>query len=112
MQNGPTVRPCIGVCAARERARWSFWDQDAAIVAGTYLEGVRRAGGVVLGLVPEDLAAPEVEALVDRIDGLLLIGGADVDPASYGHERSPRTERTVPLRDRFELALVRAALAR
>jgi putative glutamine amidotransferase len=113
MQNGPTLQPpCIGVCAAREPARWSFWDQDAAIVAGTYLEAVRRAGGVSLGLLPADLAPSEVEALVDRIDGLLLIGGADLDPASYGADRSPRTERTVPLRDRFELALVRAALAR
>ncbi len=106
------ARPVIGICAAIEPARWSFWNQDAALVAETYSRAVRRAGGLPIGLLPEELAPADVEALVDRVDGLLLIGGADLDPATYGAVPSPRTEATVPLRDRFELALVRAALAR
>jgi putative glutamine amidotransferase len=114
MQNGPSSgpRPIIGICAATEPARWSFWDQDAALVADTYLTAVRRGGGLPVILVPEDLAAADVEALLDRVDGLLLIGGADVDPSAYGAVPSPRTERTVPMRDRFELALVHGALER
>jgi putative glutamine amidotransferase len=106
------ARPFIGICAASEPARWSFWEQDAALVADTYLEKVRHAGGLPLVLVPDDLGPADVEALIDRVDGLLLIGGADVDPEVYGEAASPRTERTVPVRDRFELALVREALNR
>jgi putative glutamine amidotransferase len=104
-------RLAIGICAAAERAAWSFWDQDAALVADTYLDCVRRAGGLPLMLPPEPLSASDVEALIARIDGLLLIGGADLDPASYGQVPTARTEATYPVRDEFELALVRAALA-
>jgi putative glutamine amidotransferase len=110
MPGGP--RPFIGICAATEPARWSFWDQDATLVADTYLRAVRNASGLPLVLAPEDLAPADVTALIARVDGLLLIGGADLDPSSYGATRSPRTEATVPLRDRFELALVREALER
>lgn len=104
-------RPAIGICAAAERAAWSVWDQDAALVAGTYLDCVRRAGGLPILFAPEPLGEPDVEALIARIDGLLLIGGADLDPASYGQAQAARTEATYPSRDEFELALVRAAFA-
>src|SRR5205085_495752 len=99
----------IGICAVRERARWSFWDQDAHLVADTYVAAVKRAGGIAM-LLPIDLRAPGV--LLERIDGLLLIGGADVDPASYGAEPHPATEATYPERDRFEIELLTGALAR
>jgi len=104
-------RPAIGICAAWDRAAWSFWHQDAALVAGTYLDCVRRAGGLPIMLAPELLSERDVEALIARVDGLLLIGGADLDPASYGQAATARTEATYPLRDEFELALVRAAFA-
>ncbi|MGV1050165.1 MAG: gamma-glutamyl-gamma-aminobutyrate hydrolase family protein [Solirubrobacterales bacterium] len=104
-------RPVIGICAASERAAWSFWNQDAALVAATYLSAVRRGGGLPVALAPEALSAADVETLMGRVEGLLLIGGADLDPASYGQEQTPRTEAMYPLRDGFELALVRAAFA-
>jgi putative glutamine amidotransferase len=107
----PRRRPVIGICAVQERARWSFWDQEAALVASTYLTAVRRGGGLPLPLVPEALTPSDLECLAGRIDGLLLIGGADVDPACYGQEPTPRTEATFPARDEFELALAGAALA-
>jgi putative glutamine amidotransferase len=115
--NGASSRPAtpaalIGVCAAFEAARWSFWEQDAALVPGSYLRAVRRAGGVPLGLLPQESAADLVDALLERVDGLLLIGGADVDPSCYGAARAPETEATYPLRDRFELALSRRAMER
>jgi putative glutamine amidotransferase len=105
-------RPVIGICAASERAAWSFWDQDAALVAGTYLDCVRRAGGLPLLFAPEAVSESDVQSLIARVDGLLLIGGADLDPASYGQAPTAWTEATYPLRDEFELALVRAAFAR
>lgn len=102
-------RPLIGVCAAWERAAWSFWDQPAAVVAGTYLGAVRRAGGTPVVLTPEPLGDAQIESHRAWLDGLLLIGGADIDPACYGQPAAERTEATFPLRDAFEIALARAA---
>lgn len=104
------MTPVIGVCAAFERARWSFWDQPAAIVSSTYLNKINHAGGLAIGLIPGPDVTESPELLLRRIDGLLLIGGADLEPASYGAPRTERTEATVPTRDAFELALARAAL--
>lgn len=101
--------PVIGICAVRESARWSFWEQTAHLVADSYVSAVQNAGGRAI-LLPVDARAPE--ALVDLVDGLLLIGGADIDPATYGKEHEPGTEATYPDRDAFELAVLDAALAR
>jgi putative glutamine amidotransferase len=99
----------IGLCAVRERARWAFWDQTAHLVADTYVEAVQSTGVHAL-LLPVAGRAPE--ALLDRVDGLMVIGGADLDPATYGQERSEHTEATYRERDEFELALTREALRR
>jgi putative glutamine amidotransferase len=99
----------IGICAARERARWAFWDQPAHLVADSYVASVQRSDAVAV-LLPVDVRAPE--EMLERIDALLLIGGADVDPASYGAPSEPVTESTYPERDRFELALLLGALKR
>ena len=101
--------PVIGICAVRERARWAFWDQTAHLVADTYVEAMRSAGALTV-LLPVDPRAPE--ALLERIDGLLLIGGADLDPRSYGAEPIDSVEATYSERDEFEIALTRFALAR
>jgi putative glutamine amidotransferase len=103
------VETVIGICAVRERARWAFWDQTAHLVADTYVEAVRQTGAAAV-LLPVDTRAPE--ALLDRIDGLMVIGGADLDPAVYGQTRSEHTEKTYRERDEFELALTRAAVER
>lgn len=104
--------PIIGICAALESARWGFWHQRAAIVPGTYLDKVHAAGAVAIGLLPGERSVDEADALVDRIDGLLLLGGVDVAPESFGQQPTERTEVTEPLRDTFEISLVRAALIR
>src|SRR5262249_51920458 len=103
------MRPVIGICAVRERARWAFWDQDAHLVADTYVRPIQRAGATAV-LLPVD-AQPDVE-LLDRIEGLLLIGGADIDPSSYGAEPEAPTEKTYIERDRFEIAMLRGAIDR
>jgi putative glutamine amidotransferase len=101
--------PVIGICAVRERARWAFWDQDAHLVADTYVSSVQRTGAIAI-LLPVDPRAPLT--LLDRVDALLLIGGADLDPASYGQEREPGIEATYHVRDEFEIALLRGAISR
>ena len=103
------VETVIGVCAVRERARWAFWDQTAHLVADTYVEAVQASGAVAV-LLPVDARAPEV--LLDRIDGLMVIGGADLDPEVYGQPRSEHTEKSYRERDEFELALTRRAVER
>jgi len=102
--------PVIGVCAAFERARWSFWDLDAALVPAPYLSAVSRAGGLTVALPPDRRVAEDPGQTVALLDGLLLIGGIDVEPAAYGGPSDPRTEATSPLRDAFEIALVQEAL--
>jgi putative glutamine amidotransferase len=107
--------PAIGICAAVERARWTVWDEEAALIPRSYARAVHGAGGLVLVLPPygeEDLAEAPLEELLDGLDGLLLAGGSDIDPASYGAEREPETGTTWPERDAFELALTRTALDR
>lgn len=101
--------PVIGICAVHERARWSFWDQPAHLVADSYVGSVQRTGAIAV-LLPVDTRAPA--GLLDRVDALLLIGGADLDPAMYGAGRDPALEATYPERDEYEIALLRGALAR
>lgn len=102
----------IGICAAVERARWSHWDDRVALTPWAYVEAVQLAGGSALVLAPDDEAAEKPDPLLDRIDALMLAGGADVDPASYGAAPHERTGETRPERDRFELGLVHRALER
>jgi putative glutamine amidotransferase len=104
--NAPS-EPIIGVCAVRERARWGVWDQEAHLVADSYVRSVQRSGAIAV-LLPVDTRAPL--QLLERIDALLLIGGADIDPASYGAPREAETEATYPERDAFEIALLHGAL--
>jgi putative glutamine amidotransferase len=106
--NAPS-EPVVGICALRERARWGFWDQLAHLVADSYVSSVQRTGAVAV-LLPVDARSPLV--VLDRVDALLLIGGADVDPATYSAERGPATEATYPERDEFEVALLHGAVAR
>ncbi|HEV2997797.1 MAG TPA: gamma-glutamyl-gamma-aminobutyrate hydrolase family protein [Solirubrobacteraceae bacterium] len=105
-------RPRIGICAALERARWSVWDQEAALLPRNYVLAVQRGGGLAVMLPPDAATVAAPQETLDLLDGLLLAGGADIDPASYGEPPHPETTGTVPERDAFEIALVRAAIAR
>ncbi len=100
----------IGISGANEKARWGAWDQFADLAPAGYARSVQEAGGVAV-LLPTDEAVTEApESLLERLDGLILAGGADVDPASYGAVAAPVTTDIRPDRDRFELALAGAAL--
>ncbi len=105
-------RPVIGICTAVEQAKWSVWDQPAALLPLSYVEAVQRAGAIVLMIPPDERSAEEPQALLELLDGLILAGGADIDPASYGQDADPQTLGTVPARDAFEIALTHAAIER
>jgi putative glutamine amidotransferase len=105
-------RPAIGICTALERARWSVWDQQAYLLPRSYIVAVQRAGGLALMLPPDEALERHPDEVLDLIDGLILAGGADIDPASYGGAPHPETRGTVPERDGFEIALARRALER
>lgn len=89
-----------------------MWDQEAVLLSRSYVEAVQRAGALVMMLPPDRLLLEAPEEVLDLLDGLVLAGGADIDPASYGAKPHPETLDTVPERDRFEIALVRAAIER
>ena len=109
----PLPTPVIGICAAIERVSWGVWNEyEVTLVPRSYVRAVQRAGGLGIVLPPDEAVAADPGLLLDRVDGLILAGGADVDPASYGAEPHPETRGSWPDRDRFEIALARAALAR
>jgi putative glutamine amidotransferase len=104
------TRPVIGICTALERASWSVWEQPAALLPLNYIEAVQRAGGLVAMLPPDPQLAQDPSQALALIDGLILAGGADIDPASYAQDAHPQTVGTVPERDAFEIALTRGAI--
>ena len=106
------TRPVIGICAAIETAQWAAWEVEVTLSPRTYSLAVQRAGGLALILPPDDVVAESPDELLDLIDGLILAGGSDIDPASYGAKPHPETRGTRPERDRFELALGTRALER
>jgi putative glutamine amidotransferase len=105
-------RPVVGICTAIERASWGAWETLCNLSPRAYALTVQAAGGTVLLLPPDDAVAEQPGELLDLIDGLMLAGGSDLDPASYGARPHPATRGSWPERDRFELALAHAALER
>ena len=88
------------------------WHRDGVGVQESYIEAIHRAGGIEAVLLPVDLDADGAARRVARFDGLVLVGGGDVDPSRYGQEPHPRIYDVEPRRDAFELALARAAVDR
>jgi putative glutamine amidotransferase len=106
-------RPVIGICSAIERASWAAWGEVVVNLSPrTYSLAVQRAGGLALVLPPDDAAAEAPDELLDMLDALILAGGSDIDPASYGAKPDPETKGSWPERDRFEIALGTRALER
>ena len=109
----PTSRrsdlPVIGVTTYRETARWGVWESVADLLHAPYADAVLAAGGVPVLLPPVSGDAAVAEAVVSRIDGLIISGGADVDPGRYGEDPHPRTVTWRQDRDAWETALLQAA---
>ena len=106
------ARPVIGICTPLERARWGAWNLDAFLLPRNYVDAVHRAGAMALLLAPDPVLVEDPDEILDRLDGLMLAGGADIDPEAYCAAAHPLTIGSVPERDTFEVALVRRALER
>ncbi len=100
--------PVIGISAYREQAQWGKWETEAVVLPHRYPDRVAEAGGVPV-LLP---AVPGISEVIGRLDGLVLSGGGDVDPAVYGAQPHPETTSVRPRRDAAEAELLSAALRR
>jgi putative glutamine amidotransferase len=105
------VRPLIGLTTYREQARWGVWDQPADLLQVEYSDAIVRAGGLPVLLPPATEDPDAAATVVARLDGLVVSGGADVEPEQYGEEPHPRTAQWRPDRDAWELALLTSAAA-
>jgi len=105
-------RPVIGICTSLVEASWSVWNQRAALTPHGYITAIHRAGGIAVMIPPDPEFIREADQVLDLIDGLILAGGNDIDPSTYGAEPHPETKGTVAERDESELALARRAWER
>ena len=100
------TKPLIGIgsdIAQKEGQR------DRAFAFTTYTEAIRQAGAIAVVIPPQPENAAEI---VEELDGLLLAGGDDCDPAAYGQPRHPTVEPMDPRRQTNDLSLARAARQR
>jgi len=104
--------PRIGLTTYVEDARWGVWNRPAVVLPQSYVAAVAAAGGLPVLLPPGATAGPAAaRRAVGAIEGLILTGGADVDPTCYGAEPHPETQGARPDRDWWETDLLDAALA-
>ncbi|GAA1600358.1 gamma-glutamyl-gamma-aminobutyrate hydrolase family protein [Kribbella hippodromi] len=108
MVSNASDRPRIGITTYLEPATWGIWQREAALLPRVYLEAVVAAGGTPL-LLPPIGTDPSI---LEMLDGLIISGGCDVDPAAYGATPHPETVDTRPNRDDHEQQLVHAALTK
>jgi putative glutamine amidotransferase len=103
------TRPIIGITSYLEHAAWGPWNKPVVLTPATYVRAVERAGGRPF-LVPP--LTDGLDEAIDAVDGLLFIGGSDIDPSLYGATPHPETTRIRPQRDRAEAPLLTSALER
>ncbi|QZT64268.1 gamma-glutamyl-gamma-aminobutyrate hydrolase family protein [Mycolicibacterium austroafricanum] len=109
------TRPVIGLTTYLQQAQTGVWDVRASFLPAIYFEGVGMAGGIAVLLPPQAADAAVADRVLDSLDGLIITGGRDVDPSSYGAQRHPATDEPVGdsrTRDAFEFALLQGALRR
>ena len=88
------------------------WDVRASFLPQVYFQGVTASGGAAVLLPPQPVDADIAERVLDSLDGLLITGGNDVNPAAYGQEPHPSNDKPAPERDEWEFMLLRGALER
>src|SRR5205823_6606664 len=103
------MRPLIGITTDVVVAAYGAWEEESALVPSDYVRSVELAGGRPLLVPPSE---EDLEETLDVLDAVIFSGGSDLDPATYGQEPHPETNGVIEARDRAELELLEAALAR
>jgi gamma-glutamyl-gamma-aminobutyrate hydrolase PuuD len=103
------VKPLIGITSYAEKVQMGVWTEPSALVPLAYTKAVEVAGGRPMVIPPVHGA---VEETLDALHGVIFSGGGDLDPELYGADAHPATDRPKPWRDKPELELLEAALAR
>ena len=98
------TRPVIGITASIDHRPPAYGETYS--LARKYAEGVLQAGGVPL-IVPHNLDEDSLSVVLDRLDGVVLSGGGDIDPALFNEDAHPLTCDLAPDRDRVEVTLAR-----
>jgi putative glutamine amidotransferase len=97
--------PIIGLTSYDPVAAWGAWNAPATLVPQNYIDAVIAGGGIPIALPAVD----DADAVLERIDGLILIGGPDVDPRRYGEAPHEMTRPASHRRDAFEFAVLEGA---
>jgi putative glutamine amidotransferase len=109
------ARPVLGVTTYLQQAKTGVWDVRASFLPAIYFEAVALAGGIAVLLPPQPVDGDIADRVLDGLDGLILTGGRDVDPASYGQRPHPATDAPNDdnrMRDAWEIALFNGAVRR
>jgi putative glutamine amidotransferase len=106
------ARPVVGMTTYLEQAQTGIWDVRASFLPHIYFEGVTLAGGIAVLLPPQPVDDHIANRVLDGLDGLVITGGKDVDPARYGQAPHPKTDEPRHDRDEWEFALLAGALKR
>lgn len=105
-------QPVVGLTTYLQRAVTGVWDVKAAFLPEVYFASVIAAGGIATLLPPQRVSNEIAHRVLDGIDGLIIAGGLDVDPARYGQAAHETTDRPSEIRDEWETALLTAAIER
>lgn len=108
MSSAPSP-PLIGLSSYRAPATMDGYDTEFVALPAQYLEAITRGGGLGVLIPPQPLTGPDAQRILDGLDGLVICGGWDIEPARYGQEKSPHLEATDSLRDDTENILLGAA---
>ena len=101
-------RPLIGVTMGREKSQ-RFFGLNLFIMNQTYVRSLEVLGALPV-MVPLHMSEATLRGIFERLDGVFLPGGEDIDPTNYGEERHPLLGATDKERDRTELLLTRWAI--
>lgn len=105
-------RPLVGMTTYLDRAQAGVWNVPASFLPAGYFEGITAAGGIAVLLPPQPVDPGITDRVLDGLDGLVITGGRDIDPALYDQPRHPATEDPSRERDLWEFMLLAAALKR
>jgi putative glutamine amidotransferase len=111
VSNGSSA-PVIGLTTYLEQAQTGVWDVPASFLPRVYFDAVTKSGGIAVLLPPQPVSDEIAERVLDGLDGLIITGGKDVDPARYGQQPHPTTDEPRLDRDAWEDALLRGAIQR